>query len=1295
MSWGARGTGYTKLPSTDASPHDSTAGRSRTPPGGMDVPGLQRRDSVKPLLNSEQGMQGPDTAPGLALSRALGDVQSPPGGRGDDDASEVDMQPLRSQGKKGRARVTPHRPMTCCESVGRWVRGWLVRLRLAAHPPFEQRNVYVGATNYTEWYPPNVVRNQKYSVWTFLPMTLYEQFKYFFNMYFLLVAVSQFYPPLQVGFLFTYVAPLVFVIAVSLLKEAYDDLQRCFRDRAMNSELYEVVQPDGTREQRPSSSLGVGTVLALSPNQRIPADCILIHSSDKDGSFIRTDQLDGETDWKLRLPIPTLAGLSDAQIMTQRSRVWVDAPHQRIYDFVGRFLRDGESLDDDEGVPLSLENTLWQNCVLATGHCLAVVVYTGRETRACQNASQPTTKFGLIDTELNFLAKVLFVLTMLMALALVGLQRFVGQWYITFFRFTLLFSSIIPISLRVNLDMAKAVYCVFIALDGQPPFPPTDEELQAEAPAGHPPRALTAKEEQLKQTKMPGVAVRNTNLPEELGRIGYLFSDKTGTLTKNDMIFRKMFTGTRTSPSATGWYHTDSGEMSAEIRKWYETHGVGPHVSGDGEGAALELLRAVMAVAVTHNVTPVVEPDSGRLQYQAASPDEVALVSFADGIGMALVARDRKEMAICVHSAVTEEVSIPLAGTDPGWSLDPTRTVTQLEEGGAAQKAGVRIGDRVLGEVEGEVVKVARPCWSHEERFTILAEFPFTSESKRMGIVVKHKETGRITFYMKGADAKMTEIVCPVPWLDEQCKDLAREGLRTLVYGAREMEEDEYRKFSERLRLAKLDREDPKARTEQAREEIERGLEFLAVTGVEDRLQDGVALTLQNLRSGGVKVWMLTGDKVETAICIARSTQLVSREGRIFPTDCLDGRHGFVWEVSEGWRPEGLEDGRRVSSASDALDFLRCFRRFREAQHHGASMVLDGGTLDQLLQVEQEFTDEAGRAASVIVARCSPTQKAFVVNTVRSHLPKGTKLRTAAIGDGGNDVSMILAADVGLGIEGKEGKHASLAADFSLTQFSHCLRLITWHGRNSYRRSARLSQFVIHRGLIISVIQGIFSAVFYYMSVPIYTGWLLVGYSTVYTMFPVFAIVLDEDVTPDMVFTFPELYKELHKSRALNLRTFLQWVFKAVYQGGAIMLMAMLLFESAFIRIVSITFTALIFTELITVWFEMHKFSWMFLLAEVISLALYVISFFVLDTTFDEKYIMNQSFWQKTCLIAAVSVGPPTVAKALERRCWEPRYSKIGIRDPFRDRLVNFFSFGGRTNESATPHSTPHQSLMA
>ncbi|VBB34972.1 unnamed protein product, partial [Acanthocheilonema viteae] len=247
-------------------------------------------------------------------------------------------------------------------------------------------------------------------------------------------------------------------------------------------------------------------------------------------------------------------------------------------------------------------------------------------------------------------------------------------------------------------------------------------------------------------------------------------------------------------------------------------------------------------------------------------------------------------------------------------------------------------------------------------------------------------------------------------------------------------------------------------------------------------------------------------------------------------------------------------------------------------------------------------------------------------------------LRVAAIGDGGNDVSMIQAAHAGIGIDANEGKQASLAADFSIPQFAHICRLLLVHGRYCYKRSCALSQFVMHRGLIISIMQAIFSCVFYFASVSLYQGVLMVAYSTVYTMLPVFSLVVDRDVTALNALTYPELYKEL---------------------GSAIMYGALLVFDSDFIHIVSISFTALIVTELIMVALTIHTWHWAMLLAQALSLSLYAGSLLLLDNFFDRQFVTTWIFLSKTTAITAISCFPLYIIKALRRRFSPPSYAKV------------------------------------
>ncbi|XP_077730091.1 putative phospholipid-transporting ATPase IIB isoform X4 [Canis aureus] len=1001
---------------------------------------------------------------------------------------------------------------SCCD--------WLVNI-CQRKRELKARTVWLGyPEKCEEKHPRNSIKNQKYNVFTFIPGVLYEQFKFFLNLYFLVVSCSQFVPALKIGYLYTYWAPLGFVLAVTIMREAIDEFRRFQRDKEVNSQLYSKLTVRGS-------------------------------------CFIRTDQLDGETDWKLKVAVSCtqrLPALGD--LFSISAYVYAQKPQLDIHSFEGTFTR--EDCDPPIHESLSIENTLWASTIVASGTVIGVVIYTGKETRSVMNTSNPKNKVGLLDLELNQLTKALFVALVALSVVMVTLQGFVGPWYRNLFRFLLLFSYIIPISLRVNLDMGKAAYGWMI----------------------------------MKDESIPGTVVRTSTIPEELGRLVYLLTDKTGTLTQNEMVFKRLHLGTVS-------YGADTmDEIQNHLRNPYSQQ-MQSQASGNNTSSTLprkaqssapkvrksvssRVHEAVKAIALCHNVTPVYEPragmtgeaeyteadqdfSDGNRTYQAASPDEVALVQWTESVGLTLVSRDLTSMQLRTPS--------------------------------------------------GQILT-----------YSILQMFPFTSESKRMGVIVRDESTTEIMFYMKGADVAMSSIVQYNDWLEEECGNMAREGLRTLVVAKRALTEEQYQDFESRYSQAKLSIHDRALKVAAVVESLEREMELLCLTGVEDQLQADVRPTLEMLRNAGIKIWMLTGDKLETATCIAKSSHLVSRTQDI---------HIF----------------RPVTNRGEAHLELNAFRR-----KHDCALVISGDSLEVCLKYyEHELVELACQCPAVVCCRCSPTQKAHIVKLLQQHAGR----RTCAIGDGGNDVSMIQAADCGIGIEGKEGRQASLAADFSITQFKHIGRLLMVHGRSSYKRSAALGQFVMHRGLIISTMQAVFSSVFYFASVPLYQGFLMVGYATLYTMFPVFSLVLDQDVKPEMAMLYPELYKDLTKGRSLSFKTFLVWVLISIYQGGILMYGALLLFESEFVHVVAISFTALILTELLMVALTVRTWHWLMAVAEVLSLGCYVASLAFLNEYFDVAFITTVTFVWKVSAITVVSCLPLYVLKYLKRKLSPPSYSKL------------------------------------
>jgi len=666
----------------------------------------------------------------------------------------------------------------------------------------KSRNIWVGRNYSANVFPQNQICNQKYNFFTFLPGVLYNQFKYFLNLYFLVLACSQFFPTLKIGYLYTYWLPLGFVLTVTLLREAYDEIKCHNRDKEINFARYYKLQKDGSTVLIPSCKIQVSDVIILEKNQRVPADIVLLRTSEKNGTcFIRTDQMDGETDWKLRVAVShTQALTSDEEVMKIKSQVYAEKPHNDIHSFIGTFTAND---DEEEGISniveesLNIENTAWANTVIASGSVVGVVIYTGRHTRSSMNTSTPSSKTGLLDDEINTLTKILFIAVIILSFILIAVKGFDGPWHRYMFRFIILFSYIIPISLRVNLDLGKAVYTYLIQKD----------------------------------KKIPGTLVRTSTLAEELGRINYLLCDKTGTLTQNNMIFKRLHLGT------ISYSHDTMDEVQECIRQVFTKQNfrkvsltsmnLGSLATSSGDyrsKRAVRTMEAVKAIAICHNVTPVYDDindvtidvnetsfssggGQGRCTYQASSPDEIALVEWTESVGIALHQRDINSLQLKISN---------------GDLLD----------------------------------------------YRVLQIFPFTSENKRMGIIVEEMRSGQITFYVKGADAVMSKIVQYNDWLSEECDNMAREGLRTLVVARKVLSASTYADFENRYNKAKCDMINRNLKVAAEIESLEREMELLCLTGVEDKLQTNVKPTLEMLSNAGIKVDLLLADWLVAFISI-------------------------------------------------------------------------------------------------------------------------------------------------------------------------------------------------------------------------------------------------------------------------------------------------------------------------------------------------------------------------------------------------------------------------------------------
>lgn len=1070
-------------------------------------------------------------------------------------------------------------------------------------------------------YKPNIIRNQRFSILTFVPVVLYNQLKQVSNCFFLMTGVIQFIKVYNVAPPISTLFPWLLVLTLTLIKEGIDDFKRYKRDKEVNSEKYMKLVNEKFTET-PCSSLRPGDVLIVEKNQRIPADMVILKTNNLDGQvFIRTDQLDGEIDWKLRLSLP----ITQERKFDEMTGVVleVEDPNKDIYNFFGKisipkdaFAKQGtpemyintdaketvgndasdtkksttaQVKTDDAGLmPLSVENTMWMNTILATGQVLGMVIYTGGENRAILNTAKPKMKLGIFEAELNKYAMFLGAMSATTSIFFTIIRGLTPRVDVPFVRFLVIFSSVIPISLRTSVELARYFHAYMISKDLD-------------------------------------VTVRNSNIPEELGRISYLLSDKTGTLTRNVMVMKKVHLGTVC-------YSTENfDDLKQELTRSSEKR------SGKKEEGkrAFEMCKAL---SLCHNVTPVEEEvDANKIVSSAPEEDhapkeqpsqseeehdkaDATAHTVETAQNMTSVWDDsedynttRGEMNVALSTVVNQpKPQVAEKGSEVNYQASSPDEIAII-------KWCETIGMKLVARKSDEIRVVMR---GEDKAYKILEMFPFTSESKSMGIILKSDE--EIVFYLKGADVVMRDVVEKNDWLDEETENMARDGLRTLVIAKKTLSLGEYDKFSSALKEAKISGK--REKTTEVAKSIQKDMVLLGITGVEDLLQEDVKITLESLRNADIKIWMLTGDKVETATSIAISSKIFSKNSNYLTIKQIKTKVGCR---------NVLDDLKRGSFDS---------------------IVIDGDSIEVMLSMFLvEFITLASTLKAVVGCRCSPTQKALLTK----HLSAISKKRVAAIGDGGNDVSMIMEADVGFGIVGKEGRQASLAADFSLSKFKDVLPLLLWHGRRCYKSTSRLAHLIIHRGTVLFVMQAVFCSMFTYPPISIYPGVLLMGYSTVYTFGPIFSTVLSADISRENAMKYPELYKDLVKRKLLGFQNFFKWFFFSFYQGSFIMMGDLYYFENDLSSIIALSFTSLVINEILMVILFVNTFNIYIAISITFSVMMYLLSFFILPSG---VLVLPPDTKMFVVKVLAINLGSITISLLYaiwKRYLKPPNYSKL------------------------------------
>ncbi|EUC42626.1 hypothetical protein COCMIDRAFT_39311 [Bipolaris oryzae ATCC 44560] len=880
----------------------------------------------------------------------------------------------------------------------------------------------------------------------------------------------------------------------------------------------------------------VGDFVRLYNNEEIPADVIVLSTSSDDGAcYVETKNLDGETNLKVRSALHCTRDVRHAR-HCERAEFVIESegPHSNLYSYSAAIRWQQHNTKDPEAQPyemvepISINNLVLRGCQLRnTEWILGVVIFTGDESKIMINSGITPSKRARISKELNW--NVVYNFFILAAMCLVSGIVLGVSWarndtshsvfefgsyggapatdgVIAFWAGVILFQNLVPISLYITLEIIRTLQALFIYSD------------------------INMYYEKLDYPCTP----KSWNISDDVGQIEYIFSDKTGTLTQNVMEFKKATIngvpyGEAYTEAQAGIQRRQGIDVEVEgakareqiardrvrmlegIRKMHDNPYlwdddltfVAPDFIDDLRGdAGMEQKRAneefMLALALCHTVVTERTPgDPPKIEFKAQSPDEAALVATARDVGFTFVGREDDNLIL-----------------------------------------------NVLGQ---------------ERRYQVLNTLEFNSSRKRMSAIIRMPD-GKIILFCKGADSMIYSRLIPNEQRQlradtgEHLEMFAREGLRTLCIAQREISEEEYQEWSKDYDVAANAIQGREDKLEEVSDRIENHLWLLGGTAIEDRLQDGVPESISLLGQAGIKLWVLTGDKVETAINIGFSCNLLDNDMDLIILKVTDDTIASVEaQLDEKLKIFGLEGSEEELAAA---------QNDHEPPPPTHAIIIDGDTLKLALDesVKRKFLLLCRRCRSVLCCRVSPSQKAAVVNMVKT----GLDCLTLAIGDGANDVAMIQEAHVGVGIAGVEGRAAVMSSDYAIGQFRFLTRLVLVHGRWSYRRLAETIANFFYKNIVWTF------ALFWYQ---IYTNFdsqyifdytYIIFFNLAFTSLPVIVMgVLDQDVDDRVSLAVPQLYRRGIERKEWTQPKFWAYMVDGIYQSAIAFFFLYEIFEPA------------------------------------------------------------------------------------------------------------------------------------